>query len=110
MAAFFTISFTVGGVVASLVEYWVHVLMHRGIFLSRTQFNHHREPEGGNWLKQFVYFLLGGAIPWFGVLLGLGFMAGCIAWAAWVADAHEWTLFDIQARFADVMSVRRYNT
>ena len=87
-----------GGLVGSLVEYWVHILMHRRVILSRTHFNHHREPEGENVLKQFAYYFLGGIGPaslvafgcyWFGVLpAGLGFLAGAIAWAAWVAYAH----------------------
>lgn len=98
MIGLFALGYFIGLVVASLAEYWVHVLMHRGIFLSRTHFNHHREPEDESWFKQFGYFMLGGAVPWLlvcvvswllGVLVvGLAFMAGCVSWAAWVAYAH----------------------
>ena len=88
----------IGALVGSLVEYWVHILMHRRIILSRTHFNHHREPEGENVLKQFVYYVGGGIGPslgvafacyWFGQWpAGVGFVAGAIAWAGWVAYDH----------------------
>jgi sterol desaturase/sphingolipid hydroxylase (fatty acid hydroxylase superfamily) len=87
-----------GALAGSLVEYWVHVLMHRRVFLSRTHFNHHREPEGETWFKQFAYYVLGSlpavaavaAACWWGgvVPLGVGFAVGAVGWAAWVSYAH----------------------
>lgn len=87
-----------GGLIASLAEYWIHIAMHRRIVLSRTHFNHHREPEGENWTKQFVYYVLG-AIPPLAVIcvvcwttgviwLGIGISIGAVLWCAWVAYAH----------------------
>jgi len=87
-----------GLLLGSLTEYWVHILMHRRVLLSRTHFNHHREPEGENVPKQFAYYVLGSS-PFltalavgcwaFGVLpFGLGLFAGGILWAGWVAYAH----------------------
>jgi sterol desaturase/sphingolipid hydroxylase (fatty acid hydroxylase superfamily) len=55
--------FLIGVLISSLAEYWIHILMHRGIFLSRTHRNHHREPEGETWFKQFAYYLLGSVLP-----------------------------------------------
>lgn len=88
----------VGGLLGSLTEYWVHVLMHRRILLGRTHRNHHREPDGENWFKQFAYYVLGSAGPlaavvggtWAaGVLpVGVGVAVGGVGWAAWVAYAH----------------------
>jgi sterol desaturase/sphingolipid hydroxylase (fatty acid hydroxylase superfamily) len=90
--------FLAGAFAASLVEYWVHVLMHRRILLGRTHRNHHLEPDGETWFKQFAYYALGCAVSaavivpvcWvLGVLpLGLGVTAGSVAWSAWVAYAH----------------------
>ncbi|MFL5342306.1 MAG: sterol desaturase family protein [Gemmataceae bacterium] len=90
--------FVGGVVVGSLAEYGIHILMHRRIFLGRTHRNHHREPEGENWLKQFVYYVAGAMLPSAAVCsacwpldllpLGLGTTGGGIAWAAWVAYAH----------------------
>lgn len=48
-----------GLLVGSLAEYFVHIGMHRRVLLSRTHFNHHREPEGENWFKQFAYYVAG---------------------------------------------------
>lgn len=87
-----------GALLGSLTEYWVHILMHRRMILSRTHFNHHREPEGENVLKQFVYYVLGSA-PFLAMIaagcwalgagsLGLGIFAGGFLWAGWVAYAH----------------------
>ena len=94
----FPVGLLVGAALASLVEYQVHILMHRRIFLGRTHRNHHREPEGENWLKQFVYYVLGSILPCAaGVGIsrvldilpaGIGFSAGVVAWCAWVAYAH----------------------
>jgi len=96
--ALVAIGFVAGAGVGSLAEYGIHILMHRRVILSRTHFNHHREPEGENVLKQFVYYVLGGIGPaslvafglfWIGALpAGVGFLAGAIAWAGWVAYAH----------------------
>ena len=90
--------FLAGGFAASLVEYWVHVLMHRRILLGRTHRNHHREPDGETWFKQFAYYASGCAVSaavvvpacWaLGALaLGLGVTAGSVVWSAWVAYAH----------------------
>jgi sterol desaturase/sphingolipid hydroxylase (fatty acid hydroxylase superfamily) len=93
-----SIGWLAGLLVASLAEYWVHVLMHRKVLLSRTHFNHHRDPAGETWAKQFAYYVLGGVpvvlpiaglVWWAGAADGaLGFVAGGLVWAAWVAYAH----------------------
>lgn len=90
--------FLIGGVAASLVEYWVHVLMHRRVLLGRTHINHHREPDGETWFKQFAYYALGCAFAASAIVpacwaldvlpLGVGIAAGSVAWSAWVAYAH----------------------
>jgi hypothetical protein len=81
-----SIGWLAGLLVASLAEYWVHVLMHRKVLLSRTHFNHHRDPAGETWAKQFAYYVLGGVpvvlpiaglVWWAGAADGaLGFVAG----------------------------------
>jgi sterol desaturase/sphingolipid hydroxylase (fatty acid hydroxylase superfamily) len=89
----------VGAILGSLTEYWVHILMHRRILLSRTHFNHHREPEDDSWFKQFAYYGLG-SVPLLAVVAyitwlfgwewaGIGLAFGSIGWSAWVAYAHN---------------------
>ncbi len=90
--------FLAGGLLASLAEYGIHILMHRRILLGRTHRNHHREPDGETWFKQFAYYALGAVLPLAAVggaswaagvpAVGAGVAAGVLAWAAWVAYAH----------------------
>jgi sterol desaturase/sphingolipid hydroxylase (fatty acid hydroxylase superfamily) len=80
--------------VASLVEYWVHRLMHQPYRLGERHRDHHRRNEGQGVLWEFRDYLLGTVIvmviPFFwSVLVGCFWALGGIAYAAFSAYAHQ---------------------
>lgn len=88
------VAFVVAIVFGSLVEYVVHRLMHARIFLYKIHAQHHQLGQGQGWLLEFKDYLLPGlAILWLGFLYsipaGLAFAAGCTAYAAMAAYAHQ---------------------
>ncbi len=81
-------------VFASLVEYWMHRLMHASQTVGARHRDHHRRNEGQGVLWEFRDYMLGSAIailPMFFVSLnaGIGWTLGAIAFAAFSAYAHQ---------------------
>jgi sterol desaturase/sphingolipid hydroxylase (fatty acid hydroxylase superfamily) len=88
------ISFFIALVIGSLVEYFVHRLMHAGVMFHKIHAKHHQLGQGQGWLLEFKDYLLPGlAIIWLGFLMsipaGIGFAAGCTVYAALAAYAHQ---------------------
>src|SRR5262245_61853735 len=83
-----------GFVFASLVEYVVHRLMHKGVINGQRHAEHHRDgwgqgfwPEFGDYLPPASPLL---APPWFfGVAIGAGWTLGALAFSAFSAYAHQ---------------------
>ncbi|MGI0495343.1 sterol desaturase family protein [Alkalinema pantanalense CENA528] len=81
-------------VLASLVEYWVHRLMHQPYKLGEKHRDHHRRNEGQGVIWEFRDYLLGTcvvmAIPYFWSWeIGLAWTIGGVAFAAFAAYAHQ---------------------
>ncbi|QDZ41286.1 fatty acid hydroxylase family protein [Euhalothece natronophila Z-M001] len=81
-------------ILASLVEYWIHRLMHSSEKLGERHRDHHRRNEGQGVLWEFLDYLKGTLvimlIPFFFSLeAGIGWMLGGIAYAAFSAYAHQ---------------------
>ena len=88
--AFFMAAF----VLASLVEYWVHRLMHRPLKLGEKHRDHHRRGEGQGVVWEFRDYVLGTIVlmPWmFWVSpeAGVGWFVGGLVFAAFSAYAHQ---------------------
>lgn len=49
--------------IGTLVEYWVHWLMHHGLFLTRFHMLHHRENNADDWLKDLFKIYIPGFVP-----------------------------------------------
>ncbi len=87
-------SFIAAFVAASLVEYWIHRLMHASQKLGERHRDHHRRNEGQGVIWEFFDYIKGGAIamvpPFFiSVEIGTGWLLGAIAYAAFSAYAHQ---------------------
>ena len=81
-------------ILASLVEYWIHRLMHSSEKLGERHRDHHRRNEGQGVLWEFLDYLKGTLvimlIPFFFSLeAGIGWMLGGIAYSAFSAYAHQ---------------------
>ena len=90
----FTIALVIGLMLGSFVEYTVHRLMHKGIFLGKRHAKHHRNFEAQGWWGEFTdYSLPGLLIAWAGFLVsvpaGFGFALGTFDYAAFAAYAHQ---------------------
>jgi sterol desaturase/sphingolipid hydroxylase (fatty acid hydroxylase superfamily) len=88
------ICFGLAFVVASLVEYWMHRLMHASQLVGQRHRDHHRRNEGQGVLWEFRDYVLGSAIailPSFLISLtaGIGWTLGALAFAAFSAYAHQ---------------------
>ncbi|NBD16851.1 MAG: fatty acid hydroxylase family protein [Cyanobacteria bacterium] len=88
------ISFIAAFVAASLVEYWIHRLMHVSQKLGERHRDHHRRNEGQGVVWEFLDYVRGGAIamvlPFFISLeVGSGWLLGALAYAAFSAYAHQ---------------------
>jgi sterol desaturase/sphingolipid hydroxylase (fatty acid hydroxylase superfamily) len=86
--------FAIAVVLASLVEYWVHRLMHRPYRLGERHRDHHRRNEAQGVLWEFLDYLKGTLVimlPMFLVSLpaGIGWTAGGVAYAAFSSYAHQ---------------------
>lgn len=53
LCAFVVAGLTIGFVLGTFGEYWVHRAMHRGVILARRHGDHHREGQGQGALKEF---------------------------------------------------------
>lgn len=81
-------------VFASLVEYWLHRLMHVSPKVGSRHRDHHRRNEAQGVLWEFRDYVVGSAIAMFAVFLfsfegGIGWLMGAIAYAAFSAYAHQ---------------------
>lgn len=103
---------------ASLVEYWVHRLMHRPLKLGQRHRDHHRRNEGQGVLWEFFDYLKGtvwvmGLMFFISIPAGFGWLVGGIFYAAFSAYAHQLQHENPQACFWMVMPVHyvhhRYN-
>ncbi|NJL23348.1 MAG: sterol desaturase family protein [Leptolyngbyaceae cyanobacterium SM1_3_5] len=81
-------------VFASLVEYWLHRLMHVSPKVGARHRDHHRRNEAQGVLWEFRDYVVGSAIAMFAVFLfsregGIGWLLGALAYAAFSAYAHQ---------------------
>ncbi|MDR9401841.1 MAG: sterol desaturase family protein [Halothece sp. Uz-M2-17] len=88
------ISFLAAFVVASLVEYWIHRLMHASQKLGERHRDHHRRNEGQGVIWEFFDYIKGSAIAMglpflISVEIGSGWLLGALAYAAFSAYAHQ---------------------
>lgn len=80
--------------VATLVEYFIHRLMHWGILYPEGHRRHHQRNEARSFLRDFVDYSTGAAaLCWLGFLLsrtsGYGWMLGAFAYAALASYSHQ---------------------
>lgn len=81
-------------VFASLVEYWIHRLMHRPGKFGERHRDHHRRNEGQGVIWEFRDYIKGSIIPmclvfFFSWVVGLCWFLGGLAYAAFSAYAHQ---------------------
>jgi sterol desaturase/sphingolipid hydroxylase (fatty acid hydroxylase superfamily) len=81
-------------VLSSLVEYWLHRLMHQPYQLGERHRDHHRRNEGQGVLWEFRDYALGGlvvmGIPFiWSIEIGLAWATGAIVYALFSAYAHQ---------------------
>jgi sterol desaturase/sphingolipid hydroxylase (fatty acid hydroxylase superfamily) len=86
--------FAIAFVLASLVEYWVHRLMHKPLPLGERHRDHHRRNEGQGVLWEFLDYIKGTIIllvPMFFISLpaGIGWSLGAVVYAAFSSYAHQ---------------------
>lgn len=77
-----------GFLVGSLVEYWGHRLMHRGVILARAHANHHATNEAKGVVPEFLHYLLGTFF-----LLPLGFLLSLPAGWGWLVGSVFYAFF-----------------
>jgi sterol desaturase/sphingolipid hydroxylase (fatty acid hydroxylase superfamily) len=80
--------------VASLVEYWIHRLMHVSVRIGARHRDHHRRNEGQGVVWEFRDYVLGSLILMPAMFLisaaaGWGWLLGALAFAAFSAYAHQ---------------------
>lgn len=88
------ISFITAFIFASLVEYWVHRLMHYWVRFGKRHRDHHRRNEGQGVLWEFFDYLKGTIVmmclPFLMAMpVGIGWFMGGLAYAAFSAYAHQ---------------------
>ncbi len=81
-------------VFSSLVEYWVHRLMHASPRAGERHRDHHRRNEGQGVALEFIDYVKGAGIAMvvpllFSLPFGLGWLAGALIYAAFSAYAHQ---------------------
>ena len=87
-------SFLASILFASLMEYWVHRLMHVSHRIGTRHRDHHRRNEGQGVLWEFRDYVLGSCLlfipPFFiSIPIGLAWTAGAVLYAAFSAYAHQ---------------------
>ncbi len=87
-------SFLVAFIFASLVEYWVHRWMHKSPGFGKRHRDHHRRNEGQGVLWEFRDYVKGTLVmmlvPFLiSPVIGIGWMSGAIAFAAFSSYAHQ---------------------
>ncbi|XHX79647.1 MAG: sterol desaturase family protein [Stenomitos frigidus ULC029] len=86
--------FAIAFVLASLVEYWVHRLMHAPLQLGERHRDHHRRNEGQGVVWEFFDYVKGTFVVMFLLFFlsleaGLGWFFGGLAFAAFSSYAHQ---------------------
>jgi sterol desaturase/sphingolipid hydroxylase (fatty acid hydroxylase superfamily) len=87
-------AFLLAVLIGSLLEYWVHRLMHLRWVLGRKHAEHHRDGWGQGFLGEFFDYTLP-IVPvlWVGFLYsvpaGIGFLAGAVFFAVFAAYSHQ---------------------
>ncbi len=84
---------------ASLVEYLVHIGMHRRILLGTIHTQHHKDGTAEGWFWEFLAYLpavvvfgsVAGVVVWSEgwVWMPVGFTAGALFYAAFAAYSHQ---------------------
>jgi len=95
-ALIFSTCFVLAFVLASLVEYWVHRLMHSSpkLKISEKHRNHHRDGTGQGVLWEFLDYVKGTILVMFLMFLvspvaGAGWLLGALVFAAFSSYAHQ---------------------
>ncbi len=87
-------AFLLAVIIGTLLEYWVHRLMHWRFFLGRRHAEHHRRGTGQGVVGEFFDYTIG-VVPvlWVGFLYslpaGIGFVAGGLGYAVFAAYSHQ---------------------
>jgi len=86
--------FVAAFVFASLVEYWLHRLMHKSLRVGKRHRDHHRRNEGQGVLWEFLDYVKGGAVAMAPPFLisaeaGISWVLGAVTFAAFSAYAHQ---------------------
>jgi sterol desaturase/sphingolipid hydroxylase (fatty acid hydroxylase superfamily) len=86
--------FAIAFILASLVEYWVHRLMHQPYKLGERHRDHHRRNEGQGVLWEFRDYvkstiLIMGLLFWVSLEAGIGWLLGALVYAAFSSYAHQ---------------------
>jgi sterol desaturase/sphingolipid hydroxylase (fatty acid hydroxylase superfamily) len=79
---------------ASLVEYWLHRLMHVSVRIGARHRDHHRRNEGQGVLWEFRDYVIGSLLAMFLMFFvsstaGWGWLLGALGYAAFSAYAHQ---------------------
>lgn len=87
-------SFVAAFVFSSLVEYWLHRLMHVSVKIGKRHRDHHRRNEGQGILWEFCDYVKGSFIAMclpflISTEVGMGWFAGALIYAAFSAYAHQ---------------------
>jgi sterol desaturase/sphingolipid hydroxylase (fatty acid hydroxylase superfamily) len=90
----FIVAFMGAFIFASLVEYWLHRLMHVSQKIGERHRDHHRRNEGQGVLWEFRDYAVGSSFAMFALfpfslVAGFGWLLGAIAYAAFSAYAHQ---------------------
>ncbi|MEM9922244.1 MAG: sterol desaturase family protein [Cyanobacteria bacterium P01_D01_bin.50] len=89
-----TVCFIIAFVVASLVEYWLHRLMHINRKIGQRHRDHHRRNEGQGVIWEFRDYVVGSSLVMLLMFFyswdaGLGWFSGSLIYAAFSAYAHQ---------------------
>jgi sterol desaturase/sphingolipid hydroxylase (fatty acid hydroxylase superfamily) len=90
----FTIAVLGAVVMATLVEYFIHRLMHWGILYAEGHRWHHRSNDARSFLRDFFDYGTGAAaLCWLGFVVstasGFGWMLGAFVYAALASYSHQ---------------------
>ena len=88
------VCFTLAFVLASLLEYWLHRLMHVSKKVGARHLEHHRNNTGQGVLWEFRDYIQGAivliaAMFLYSLIAGIGWFLGSLAYAAFSAYAHQ---------------------
>lgn len=88
------ICFLIAFTLASLVEYWLHRLMHVNRKIGERHRDHHRRNEGQGVVWEFRDYVVGSLVVlplmfFFSWSAGLGWLLGSLSYAAFSAYAHQ---------------------